>query len=276
MHSRTEQRRADRAEEGLASDVLPRIPGPWGEPPDLTVIAPLARTGAIGHAIGGLLNAGAIALAAVFLVRHADVLGGGWPLALLAVLVATFVADFASGLLHWAFDTWFDEGIAPLRRMVMLVREHHMRPARIFRYRLRDEAGLLSWFGLILGAPPLALAVLPEGDPGALRYALAVGAVTVSLEIVFMLEFHKCGHRMRRPRAIRALQRMRLLLSPDDHMRHHSGRHDENYCLITGIADRTLGRLGAFRALERSITTLTGAVPRENDRRWAMRYGRPR
>ena len=59
-------------------------------------------------------------------------------------------------------------------------------------------------------------------------------------------------------------------------MRHHSGRHDENYSLITGIADRTLGRLGAFRALERCITAMTGAVPRASDRDWAMRYGRPR
>jgi hypothetical protein len=60
-------------------------------------------------------------------------------------------------------------------------------------------------------------------------------------------------------------------------MRHHSGAHDQNYCLITGAADRTLvGRLGIFRLLERIVSALTGAVPRENDRTWSMRHGRPR
>jgi ubiquitin-conjugating enzyme E2 variant len=89
-----------------------------------------------------------------------------------------------------------------------------------------------------------------------------------------MLEFHKCGHRVRGVRAVRALQRLHLLLSPEHHLRHHSGRHDRNYCLITGIADRTLGRLGAFRGLERLISAASGAVPRQNDEVWLRRYGR--
>jgi hypothetical protein len=70
---------------------------------------------------------------------------------ILAVAFGIFVADFISGLLHWAFDTWFDERIAPLRRMVLLVREHHLRPARALKYRFRHDAGTLSWFAL---SPP--------------------------------------------------------------------------------------------------------------------------
>ena len=97
----------------------------------------------------------------------------------------------------------------------------------------------------------------------------------MATEIVFMLEFHKFGHRMRRGRTVRVLQRAGLLLSPEFHLRHHSGAHDQNYCLITGAADRTLGRLGLFRGLERVITAVTGAQPSADDLEWCRRYGRP-
>jgi hypothetical protein len=255
---------------------VPGIPGPWGEPPDLDELAPLSRNGMLVHLLGAALNGFGLLLTAVFLVRHVEVLGRGWPLILLAIIVATFLADFLSGLLHWAFDTWFNASPTALRRMVFVVREHHLRPARIFRYRLRDEVGMLSWFGLLLASPFLAFALLPAGEPGPVRFAAAVAGVTASLEIVLMLEFHKCGHRMRRGRLIRGLQRIHLLLSPEQHLRHHSGEHDVNYCLITGVADRTVGRLGAFRLLERCICAVTGAVPRADDVEWAKRYGRPR
>jgi Lipid desaturase domain len=255
---------------------LPRIPGPLGEPPDVEDLAPMSRNGLVVHSLGAALNGVALFVTAAFLVQHAEMLVDGWPLVLLAIAVATFLADFVSGLLHWAFDTWFSADPKPLRRMVFVVREHHLRPARIFRYRLRDEAGMLSWFGLLLSAPFLAFALIPAGEPGPVRVAAAVAGVTASLEIVLMLEFHKCGHRIRRGRLIRALQRMHLLLSPEQHLRHHTGEHDVNYCLITGVADRTVGRLGVFRLLERCITGLTGAVPRVDDVEWARRYGRPR
>lgn len=267
----------DAAGGALEDDVLPKIPGPWGEPPLIDEVEPLARGAAAMHALGAALNVAASGAAAGYLVRNRRALAERPAAPVAGVAAGTFVADFVSGVLHWAFDTWFDESVEPLRRMVYIVREHHMRPARIFRYRLRDEAGLLSWFGLGLAAPLYAAAMLPPGRPAAPgRCALVLCGVTMSTEIVFMLEFHKWGHRVRRGRSIRALQRAGLLLSPEKHLRHHSGTHDENYCLVTGIADQTLGRLGAFRAMERAVTAATGAQPRLDDVEWARRYGRPR
>ncbi|HEV3000359.1 MAG TPA: fatty acid desaturase CarF family protein [Solirubrobacteraceae bacterium] len=259
-----------------APGVLPKIPGPWGEPPSVDAFEPLSRASERTHLAGGALNAAATAAALAWLVRHRDV-ARERPLAPAGAVVAgTFVADFVSGTLHWAFDTWFDEGVEPLRRMVYIVREHHMRPARIFQYRLRDEAGLLSWFGLALSAPLYAAAMAPGGRPTPARVACAAAGVTMTSEIVLMLEFHKYGHRLRRGRLARSLQRAGLLLSPEKHLQHHSGDHDTNYCLVTGIADQTLGRMGAFRAMERAVTRVTGAQPRRDDLQWSARYGRPR
>jgi acyl-coenzyme A thioesterase PaaI-like protein len=145
--------------------------------------------------------------------------------------------------------------------MVLLVREHHVHPERIFQYGFWHDAGMLSWFAFLFAAR-CSRAAAARGRPRR-RYALA--AAGAPLEIVFMLEFHKCGHRLRPGRWARGCSACSSC-SRRDTMRHHSGRHDDNYCLITGIADRTLGRLGAFRLLERLISRLTAAVPRENDR----------
>lgn len=244
------------------------------EPLDDYIIEPFSGADIAIHVSGALLNAAGTLPAIAFLLVHADLLLDGWPLTLIGLAVGIFVADFISGLLHWAFDTWFHEGHHAVRRMVTLVREHHIHPERIFNYGFWHDGGMLSWFAFLASAPLFALAMLPAVPPTPARYALAVAGVTISLEIVFMLEFHKCGHRVRRGRTVRVFQRMHLLLSPEHHLDHHAGRHDRNYCLITGVADRTLGRLGVFRALEQVVSALTGAVPRENDREWLQRYDR--
>ena len=140
---------------------MPRIPGPWGEPPHVDDVKPMTTTGTAIHLTGAVINSLSSAGAVVYLLRHAGVNKGGWPATVAGAATGSYAGDLASGLLHWSFDTWFDEGVDPLRRMVYVVREHHMRPARIFRYRLRDEAGMLSWFAFAVSAPLYATARLP-------------------------------------------------------------------------------------------------------------------
>lgn len=256
----------------------PKSAGPNDAIPDADDLSPepFSASDIAIHLSGGLLNGAACLGALAFLIGNSGLAVNGWAWVLPAIALATFVADFVSGVLHWAFDTWFDEHTTPVRRMVILVREHHIYPQRIFRYGLNQEVGILSWFALLLSVPLFALAMAPSGPPTVLRYALAAGGVTLSLEITLMLEFHKVGHRFQRGRGIRTLQRLHLLLSlsPEHHMRHHAREHDSHYCLINGLADLTLGRLGVFRGLERVISMQTGAIPRDNDREWRRRYGR--
>jgi hypothetical protein len=220
------------------------------------------------HVGGALLNAASVLLAALFLVRHPAALAHSWWLALIALVVASFCADFVSGVLHWAFDTWFSENTV-VRRMVVRVREHHVHPNRIFRYGFFEDAGLLAWFAFACSTPVLAVAWLLTGLPISVRCALAVAALTMALEIVLMAELHKCGHRLQRGRFVRALQRAHLLLSPEHHLQHHAGEHDSHYCLVNGWADCTLGRLGAFRGLERlTVAVAPRFTPRQNDTQW--------
>lgn len=225
------------------------------------------------HITGAALNAAVVVASLAWVTatweRHAI----PWWGAALALLAGAYLADLVSGLLHWAFDTWFDESIPFVRRMVLQVREHHIYPQRIFDIHFTHDAGTLSWISLILAAPIAAWAILDASSPLPVYAVLALSSFSPLL--VFMLETHKCGHRSRNPLAVRLLQTSGLLLSASHHMRHHSGNHDVNYCIVNGWADRTLGRLGLFRGLEWLVARLAGGVPQENDHAWLRRFGRP-
>jgi TMEM189-like protein len=223
-----------------------------------------------GAVANGALILGALAWLATTWTRHHT----AWWGVLLAVLAGLYVADLVSGLLHWAFDTWFHENIGFVRRMVLQVREHHIYPNRIFDIHFTHDAGTLSWIALLLIGPVLAWSVLAAGPQSPFSAYAIVASSVFSVVLVFMLETHKCGHRPRNPLVVRLLQRSGLLLSVPHHIRHHSGNHDVNYCIVNGWADRTLGRLGLFRGLEWLVARLAGAVPQENDHDWLRRFGR--
>lgn len=239
---------------------------------DAFAVAPYTPSEVRFHLVGAVLNGMVTLGGLVWLIATWRENSLAWPWILLAILAGFYTADLVSGLLHWAFDTWFDEDINFLRRMVLQVREHHVYPNRIFHISFLHDAGTLSWIALILTTPPILWAILSNAGPAAGFTILAV--VIFDVLLVTMLAFHKCGHRARQPFWIRVLQRSGLLLSVNHHSQHHLGNHDYNYCLINGWADRTLGRLGLFRGLEWLIARWSGAQPQRNDHEWLRRFGR--
>ena len=254
---------------GAADAVGAGAPGP---PAGELTVEPYTRRELAVHAVGATLNAAAWLAAVAWLAT-------GWverpPSGLAvaaAVLAGIYAADLVSGILHWAFDTWFSADVGFVHRMVLQVREHHIYPSRIFKISFTHDAGTLSWIALLVLAPLFGWAAA-AGGAGPAPYLLCAAVVFDPL-LVFMLEFHKCGHRPRGPGWVRALQRVGLVLPVGHHLGHHSGNHDDNYCTINGWADKTLGRIGFFRGLEWAIHRLTGAYPQDDDHAFLRRHGK--
>src|SRR3984885_1265565 len=77
-----------------------------------------------------------------YLVLQYNASGIGWIYITAALLVGYFVADFASGVVHWGLDTWFDE--RQLGRVVAIAREHHTHPQHILGYGFMEHCTLGS------------------------------------------------------------------------------------------------------------------------------------
>ncbi|HEY8206284.1 MAG TPA: fatty acid desaturase CarF family protein [Myxococcaceae bacterium] len=240
-------------------------------PGDYPRAEPYSRAEVAGHIAVTIPNAVVVLAAITWLIRHRDLGASAWPWLVPAAFLGTMAADFVSGILHWMFDTWFDEFRPQVRRMVVVVREHHIRPGAIHQTRWYHDAGPLSVIALGVSLPALLPMVLP-GPAGPFGYAAVLAGVVTDLCIVFMLEFHKLGHRPPARGPLGWLQRAHLICSPQHHGRHHGGKHDYNYCIVHGLADVLLNRTRFWRTLESIISRLTGAQPRQNDRIWLDKY----
>lgn len=215
---------------------------------------------AIGAA--GLLYA----LLVARLVTRADPWAWWAPLALGLGVAA---ADFASGVVHWAADTWGRDDLAVIGpRLLLPFRVHHVNPDDFVRRPFIDTNGEVAAIA-VAGLAGFLLAPLETtADAVFGTFALAFcGAGVMTNQI------HQWAHRSSPPLVIRMLQDCGLILHRAGHAQHHARPYDVGYCITTGWCNRLLDATGFFRALERVITRLTGVQPRHDDRRYEARYG---
>lgn len=168
------------------------------------------------------------------------------------------LADFVSGLVHWAGDTIGDERTPVLgKSFIRSFREHHVDPKDITRHDFLEVNGN----NCLISLPPLAAAwaVAPE-LPGSPYSLSAVGAVLcLTLAVFATNQFHKWAHADRVPTAVRWLQRRRLILSPEHHQIHHTPPFDTYYCITTGWWNWTLRQFKVLRGIEWAIARVWGA-----------------
>jgi hypothetical protein len=74
------------------------------------------------------------------------------------------------------------------------------------------------------------------------------------------------------PAPVRWLQRRGLILTGDDHARHHQEPYVANYCIATGWCNRWLSAMNFFPACERLITQLSGLEPRADEQTFQERW----
>lgn len=188
------------------------------------------------------------------------------PLALVGGIAA---ADFASGLVHWGADTWGRDDCPVIgHRLLVPFRVHHINPDDFLRRRFIDTNGDVA----LLAIPVLvALVAVPLetawGGPVAVFGLAFCGIGSMTNQI------HQWSHMPSPPPPVRVLQSCGLLLSSSQHAVHHQRPYDCHYCITTGWLNRPLEEIAFFRRLEVAITGLTGVAPRDDDRRYAEKYG---
>ena len=214
--------------------------------------------------------AAAVALVALNAARFAAeprLLAWWLPLVLVAGVVA---ADFASGIVHWTADTWGRESLPVLGiRFLRPFRIHHVNPDDLCERDFVDCNGDVALLvcPLLLGSwlVPLESELLGATSV----FTAAFGAATLPTNQV-----HQWAHLPRPPSFVAWLQRRGWILSRAAHQRHHAPPYTASYCITTGWCNSALDRLGFFRAAERLISSVTGLVPRDDERDYAVRRAR--
>jgi len=200
-------------------------------------------------------------LVAIHMARLArgGVLASFWMPALLGA--GMLLADFVSGVVHWAADTWGSERMPLLgRRLLHPFRVHHVNPDDFLRRDMIDCNGDVATLNL-----PILLALFLADPGGGLVFWLAFELTALPTNQV-----HQWAHLPNPPGTIRWLQQRGVLLNPESHRRHHGEPYTSNYCIATGWCNRPLAALEFFPRLERMITRLTGIQPRADDQAFAQ------
>ena len=211
----------------------------------------------------------AIAAAAALLAALAWRLGsaghlGHWwtPVALLTGAAA---ADFTSGVIHWAADTWgHDDSPVIGPRLLVPFRVHHVNPDDFLRRRFVETNGEVAMIAAPMLLTLLAMPVYGSWEP--------VGVFGLAFCGLGMMtnQIHQWAHQPSPPRPVCAMQSWGVLLGRAAHEDHHRQPHDRRYCITTGWLNRPLDACDFFKHLVRLITWSTGLQPRHDDRRYAV------
>jgi plasmanylethanolamine desaturase len=188
-------------------------------------------------------------------------------LVLLALGVAA--ADLASGIVHWAADTWGRDDLPVVGpRLLVPFRVHHINPDDFLRRRFVDTNGEVACL-----AVPVLLALLAVPLERTWGTAVALFGLGFCGVGSMTNQIHQWAHMPSPPRIVAWLQRCGLLLDRRAHTRHHLRPYDRHYCITTGWCNRPLDAIGFFRRLEAIVAAVTGLSPRDDDRRYEGKYG---
>ncbi len=182
-------------------------------------------------------------------------------LALSAFMLGFVLADFVSGFVHWAADTWgTPEWPLVGKALIRPFREHHVDQKEITRHDFVETNGNNCFASL---GPAVGALLLPQSGAG--FFFASVMMFSLCLSILGTNQFHKWAHMETRPRLAGLLQRANLILPPEHHSLHHAAPYAKYYCITVGWLNEALFRLRFFQTLERMMTATTGMVPREDD-----------
>ncbi|KAK4304037.1 hypothetical protein Pmani_023986 [Petrolisthes manimaculis] len=191
----------------------------------------------------------------------------------LVALAGIFTADFASGLVHWAADTWGSVELPILgKNFIRPFREHHIDPTSITRHDFIETNGdnfMLTIPGLTYMTYHFCFKTNDEVQNNYYWFSyLYLLAIFVSLTN----QIHKWSHTyFGLPRWVTLLQDLHIILPKRHHRIHHVAPHETYFCITTGWLNYPLEKLAFWTTLEWLIELVTGCRPRADDFKWAQK-----
>lgn len=167
------------------------------------------------------------------------------------------VADFLSGFIHWAEDTFWTEETPLIGEWIIAPNDLHHRDGAAF---LKKNWWDSSKDSVAIGAAVVVVAFATHHF-GWQIILFAIVAANAN-------QFHKWAHvhPMKVPAWVRGCQKIGLLQHPKHHASHHRGLKNTAYCVITEYLNPVLDGIGFWRALER-VALVFWSAPRRTDLR---------
>ncbi len=170
---------------------------------------------------------------------------------LFQIVICVFIADFLTGLFHWAEDTYGLPTWPLIGKSVIVPNiDHHRNPGLI---------GYMSTF-ISRNYQPFVIAlgfIVGFWFVGWLHWTIVLTAVLAS----FGNEVHTWNHAKTKNWFIRFLWDTGLIQSKRQHAMHHIPPYDKYYCTLTNATNAILEVLNFWRGLEWSLK-LVGIKPK--------------
>lgn len=190
-----------------------------------------------------------------------------------AALCGIVTADFGSGLVHWAADTWGSVELPILgKNFLRPFREHHIDPTSITRHDFIETNGdnfmvtipflsKLTWDFLTLSESEIEQ-----------KFLWTCYWFLLAIFVAMTNQIHKWSHTyFGLPPWVVWLQEHRIILPRKHHRVHHVAPHETYFCITTGWLNWPLEKLRFWYILEIIIEKFTGCKPRADDLKWAQK-----
>ncbi|MFC6198185.1 fatty acid desaturase CarF family protein [Ponticaulis profundi] len=186
--------------------------------------------------------------------------GFEWALALQVVwvggqiLAGLLIADFVSGFFHWMEDRYGGPSWPIVGPLIRATIRHHKKPLRMTKVGFAKRNGpTLFIAGLFL----LGFVALGWVNPMTITGVLFGGMAN---------EFHNWAHRKpsENGMVIRFLQKSGIIISFEEHAKHHRNKKNTHYCAVNGWLNAPLERIRFWRRLEALIRVFGRFRPRRD------------
>lgn len=165
------------------------------------------------------------------------------------ILGCLLLADFITGVMHWAEDTWLVPGCSALldRFVTNDNIDHHRFPGKI-------RAGhYWATNRVCISLAVAAAAIVALAHVSAWQPYVVIALLSQSNQI------HMWAHTSRPPRIVAALQRLGLLQSTRHHAQHHKSPYAMRFCTMTAYLNPFLDAVHFWRSIE-AIAVRFGAT----------------